>query len=81
VPKTTDGRKSYPNLDDDDTAKWGMRADYVLLSKGLKILNGGICRPTADAAEKVSDHFPMWLDLEVTGNSSHFNSHRRVQTK
>ena len=31
-------------LDPDDTASWGMRVDYVLPSRGLQVLDGGIER-------------------------------------
>ncbi len=61
---------SHPSLDDDDTAGWGLRVDYVLPSTTLQVEQGGILRPTpADsAAGIVSDHFPVWLDIQVPAN-------------
>ncbi len=55
------------NLDDDDTAQWGLRVDYLLPSQGLQIVDGGIYRSeTAGAAATFpSDHFPVWLDLRA----------------
>jgi endonuclease/exonuclease/phosphatase family metal-dependent hydrolase len=47
-----------------DTATWGLRVDYVLPSRGLRILDGGVIRPRDEAAA-VSDHFPVWLDLQL----------------
>ena len=58
-----------PRLDADDTASWGLRADYVLPSASLHVLDGGILRPTdADTSGiAVSDHFPVWIDVAVSG--------------
>ena len=51
------------DLDDDDTAEWGMRADYVLPSRGLEISAGGIFRQ--QPGTRISDHFPVWVDLKI----------------
>jgi len=64
------GVLNYPDLDDDDTAQWGMRVDYVLPSMDLTILSGAIVRtsidPAADLSEDVSDHFPVIMDLTIS---------------
>ncbi len=56
------GVAGYPDLDADDTARWGLRVDYVLPSIGLRVHDGGIYRPAVDAAV-TSDHFPVWIDV------------------
>ena len=58
---------TYPRLDADDTAAWGLRVDYVLPSTTLRVLDGGILRPIgADTVGvPVSDHFPVWIDVTV----------------
>ena len=53
------------------TAGWRMRADYVLPSKGLQILNGGVFWPQPDDPQfylvkdraSSSDHRLVWLDI------------------
>ncbi len=60
----------WAELDPADTSGWGMRVDYVLPSVGLEILGGAVERPATEEA-RVSDHFPIWVDLMVpppTGN-------------
>ncbi len=58
-------------LDPDDTARFGLRVDYVIPSAGLEVLRTGVWRaaPTlgdaGGAAEFPSDHFPVWADLVV----------------
>lgn len=54
----------WAGLDAADTSSWGMRVDYVLPSSDLEILGGAVERPTTEAT-RVSDHFPVWLDLAV----------------
>ncbi|GAB5518068.1 MAG: endonuclease/exonuclease/phosphatase family protein [Rhodothermales bacterium] len=54
------GQATYPDLDPDDTAAWGLRVDYVLPSRNLEVVDGGVWRPETTT---VSDHFPVWLDL------------------
>jgi len=56
----------WVELDEADTAQWGMRIDYVLPSIEIEVRDGAIERPTTEAAV-VSDHFPVWLDLTVPG--------------
>jgi endonuclease/exonuclease/phosphatase family metal-dependent hydrolase len=56
---------SWAELDEADTAQWGMRIDYVLPSVDLEIRDGAVERPTTEAAN-VSDHFPVWLDITVS---------------
>lgn len=58
------GQARYPNLDPDDTATWGRRVDYVLPSRELRVLRGGILRPDPDGPP-VSDHFMVWLDVTL----------------
>ncbi len=59
-------------LDADDTARFGLRVDYVLPSAALETLRTGIWRtpPTLGAgvdggASFPSDHFPVWADIVV----------------
>lgn len=71
VPRARPGRrKGYPDLDPDDTARWGKRVDYVLPSVDLPVLDDGVWRPdpeiVRDSLEtSVSDHFPVWIDVRV----------------
>lgn len=58
------GRTAYPNLESDETTIWGRRADYILPSANLRVLDGGIWRPDTAGAQ-ISDHFPVWLDVQV----------------
>lgn len=54
------------------TAAWGMRADYVLPSKGLKLIDSGVFWPKPDSKEAYlvadrnasSDHRLVWVDIE-----------------
>lgn len=59
-------RPPFPTSTPDDTARWGLRVDYVLPSTGLTILDGGIDRPD-DPNAPLSDHFLVWLDLALPG--------------
>ncbi|HKB05181.1 MAG TPA: endonuclease/exonuclease/phosphatase family protein [Gemmataceae bacterium] len=51
------------------------RLDYVLPSKGLKVLDCGVfwpkkgdpLRPLIDPPDEASDHRPVWVDLAVSG--------------
>ncbi len=69
-----------PRLEPTDTAAFGLRVDYVLPSRSLKVLGGGVLRgpedvpalpdgapaPALPRFERFpSDHFPVWLDIEV----------------
>jgi endonuclease/exonuclease/phosphatase family metal-dependent hydrolase len=57
---------SIAGLDADNTSAWGMRVDYVLPSKELKIVDGGVWRYQQDTEKyPLSDHFPVWLDVIV----------------
>lgn len=60
------GILAFPNLDSDDTAQWGMRVDYVLPSIDLPVLGGRIVRGTGGSQERVSDHFPVLIDIQIT---------------
>lgn len=57
------GRAAFPDLDPDDTARWGLRVDYVLPSTDLPVVDGGVDRPRDPDAPAVSDHFPVWIDV------------------
>jgi hypothetical protein len=59
------GSVAIDDLDPDDTARWGLRVDYVLPSTGTTVIDGGILRSTTDPSNPPSDHFPVWLDVEV----------------
>lgn len=54
------------DLDPDDTARFGLRVDYVLPSRGIEILGNGVWReaPTVSGTPP-SDHFPVWADLRI----------------
>lgn len=53
-------------LEGDDTARFGLRVDYVLPSKTLGVARTGVWRyPPAGGGEFPSDHFPVWADLIV----------------
>lgn len=66
VPRATpEGQAAFPDLDSDDTAQWGQRADFVIPSAGLRVLGGGVHRPLDPARARLSDHFPVWLDVAV----------------
>lgn len=64
---TAAGQRAFPGLDPDDTARWGLRVDYVLPSEDLSVTDSGVWRPTgADATDPpVSDHFPVWIDIAL----------------
>lgn len=65
------GRSTFSTLTAEATARWGGRVDYVLPSRGLTIDTSGISRPVSDtAAVRVSDHFPVWVDLRLPGGGS-----------
>jgi len=68
APEATDGgQAAFPDLDPDDTARWGLRVDYVLPSTNLTVTDRGVWRPTGiDATDPaVSDHFPVWIDVAL----------------
>jgi len=52
-------------LDPDDTARFGLRVDYVLPSRSLRPIRSGVWRHGADEGDFPSDHFPVWMDLGV----------------
>ena len=54
-----------PDLDPDDTARWGLRVDYVLPSTTLTVLGGEVHRHSVEPETQLSDHFPVWLDLKI----------------
>ena len=62
-----EAEEAYPDLNVDDTAGWGMRIDYVLPSMELDVVAGQVARPPLAEFEAgwVSDHFPVWVDVEV----------------
>lgn len=54
--------------DADDTAGWGKRVDYVLPSRGLKVVDAGVFwpapgEPLDDEAKAASDHRLVWVDV------------------
>ena len=60
------GQSLFPEIDPDDTAMWGLRADYVLPSSNTTVVDGGVwLRPSAIDIE-VSDHFPVWIEIQMT---------------
>lgn len=52
-------------LDPDDTARFGLRVDYVLPSRTLRPIRSGVWRHTPSGGDFPSDHFPVWVDLGV----------------
>ena len=68
------GEDAFPDLDPDDTARWGLRVDYVLPSANLTVDDSGVWRPTAEeeAASDlaVSDHFPVWVNVRTEPRAS-----------
>lgn len=60
-------RAWYPTLDADDTAQWGLRVDYVLPSVGLRVVGHGVVRTDPNAPVQVSDHFPVYIDVDTGG--------------
>jgi endonuclease/exonuclease/phosphatase family metal-dependent hydrolase len=54
-----------PGLDPDDTAMFRLRADYVLPSKGLRVMRSGVWRHPPSTGDFPSDHFPVWADIVV----------------
>ena len=62
------GDAEIDGLDDDDTARFGLRVDYVLPSKDMEVLGTGMWRKAPGGrGEFPSDHFPVWLDVRVSG--------------
>jgi len=59
------GRAAFPDLDADDTARWGLRVDYVLPSTNLDVAGSGVWRPSSADEPEISDHFPVWVDIRV----------------
>lgn len=59
------GRTLFPELDADDTATWGLRADYVLPSSNTKVVDGSVWRRPPAFGIEVSDHFPVWIEIQM----------------
>lgn len=56
----------FDGLDPDDTARFGLRVDYVLSSRGIRATRSGVWRGLRDDERAFpSDHFPVWADLIV----------------
>jgi hypothetical protein len=67
------------DLRTDATARFGLRVDYVVPSKGILVARGGVIRGEADLPYQIgldenqldsidydaSDHFPVWLDIRL----------------
>lgn len=74
VPTSMERGENSSDIDPDDTARWGLRADYVLPSANLTITDSGVWRPNAaeEAASDldVSDHFPVWVDVRTEPGAS-----------
>ncbi|PEN14638.1 endonuclease [Longibacter salinarum] len=69
---TPAGQSAFPDLDADDTARWGLRVDYVIPSEDLNVVASGVWRPTGGEAKEleVSDHFPVWVDVSIPASTS-----------
>jgi endonuclease/exonuclease/phosphatase family metal-dependent hydrolase len=49
-----------------DTARFKLRVDYVLPSKLIRVREAGVWRQKpSGAVEFPSDHFPVWMEIEV----------------
>jgi len=56
------------NLSPDDTARFGLRVDYVLPSATIGVARTGVWRhPPVAGGAFPSDHYPVWADLIVPG--------------
>ena len=53
------------DLDRTDTARFGLRVDYVLPSAGIMVSESGIWREVGYRARFPSDHFPVWAEVIV----------------
>lgn len=53
------------DLDRTDTARFGLRVDYVLPSSGITVTDAGVWRDPGDAGVFPSDHFPVWIEVIV----------------
>lgn len=62
-------QESIEGLDPTDTARFGLRVDYVLPSRGIEVVRSGVwTQPPAswsDSGAFPSDHFPVWVELTV----------------
>jgi endonuclease/exonuclease/phosphatase family metal-dependent hydrolase len=48
-----------------DTARFGLRVDYVLPSAGITVTDAGVWRDAGTFEDFPSDHFPVWADVIV----------------
>lgn len=74
APASTAGRLNKPEskVSTTHTAAWGMRADYVLPSAKLQVLNSGVFWPEPNSKEfylvkdryASSDHRLVWVDIK-----------------
>jgi endonuclease/exonuclease/phosphatase family metal-dependent hydrolase len=55
----------FDRLDLTDTARFGLRVDYVLPSAGITITDAGVWRDAGSSERFPSDHFPVWADVIV----------------
>jgi hypothetical protein len=75
APQSEGGRLNKPDSPNsqDHTAIWGARADYVLPSKAITVIDGGIFWPLANDPlfrliadrEASSDHRLVWLEIKM----------------
>lgn len=63
------GDPAHDTADFDDRRTGNLRADYVLPSKTLKVVDAGVFWPTTDekdaAVVKATDHRMVWIDVEL----------------
>lgn len=55
----------FERLDRTDTARFGLRVDYVLPSASITITDSGVWRDAGSFEQFPSDHFPVWADVIV----------------
>jgi endonuclease/exonuclease/phosphatase family metal-dependent hydrolase len=65
VPKSDQLNSTDPH----DTSVFGLRVDYIIPSKTLKVFHSGLCRAKANNGKSPSDHFLVWMDVGIGTNT------------
>lgn len=60
VPRSGGSQSAHPH----DTSTFGLRVDYIIPSKTLKIFQSGLCRASTNQTKPPTDHFLVWMDVE-----------------
>ena len=48
-----------------NTSTFGLRVDYILPSRGIKVWQSGLCESRKVGGKAASDHHLVWMDLDV----------------